>query len=88
MARWSTAVGASSGVNTFTRTSEQDSGRMNYALASEALMAFLSQNGINTTTSDQACRPQARSPQAGAPEVPTPEDSAPESSGPAPESDG
>lgn len=71
------------GVNTFTRTSEEDAGRMNYALASEALLAFLNQNGVSTTTSDQACRPQARASGPSAPGAATPETTAP-----SPESDG
>lgn len=66
------------GVNTWVRSSQRDAGRINYALTTEALLAFLSQNGVGTTTSDQACRPQAR-----VTETPTPEGAAPP-----PESDG
>ena len=45
------------GVNTFIRAEEEDAARMNYALATEALLAFLSQNGVQLTAADSPCAP-------------------------------
>ena len=45
------------GVNTFIRAEQEDAARMNYALATDALLAFLTQNGVQATAADTPCSP-------------------------------
>ncbi|MBC6406021.1 MAG: trypsin-like peptidase domain-containing protein [Rhodospirillales bacterium] len=60
------------GMNTFVRNSQKDGGRMNYALATPSLAAFLQQHQVPLTLNSQACvvqTQQAREDKEAAPEA-------------------
>ena len=47
-------------MNTFVRNSQKDGGRMNYALSTPSLTAFLKQHRVPLTLNSQACAVQTR----------------------------